>query len=184
MDFFSGARNRKKITSGRSKHKPYIYPEEFSRLESLIVVSPKGPFSVKKVLFAENPGRFSPLSTSAPLKRTTSENESLHPPVRKEYDEFMKESQARVAKQTTHRSMAEKRTREKTRKNVERIYFQVGKMVCHFFPALLNSQASDHSTENTSTLKKLETLLSLIADLSMIDSEETSSVPMNSNPNP
>ena len=164
--------------------KPYIYPEEFSRLESLIVVSPKGPFSVKKVLFAENPGRFSPLSTSAPLKRTTSENESLHPPVRKEYDEFMKESQARVAKQTTHRSMAEKRTREKTRKNVERIYFQVGKMVCHFFPALLNSQASDHSTENTSTLKKLETLLSLIADLSMIDSEETSSVPMNSNPNP
>lgn len=153
--------------------KPYIYPEEFSRLNSLVVVSPMGPFFLRKVFYAKNPDLFSPLfaplSTSKVLQKAVPEMEALLTSSRKEYIEFMKESQDRIAQAVRQRSMAEKRAKEQVRKRTEAIYFQLGKMVCHYFPALLDRPAHEHSAESTSALKKFENMLSLIAELSTGD---------------
>ena len=81
----------------------------------------------------------------------------------------MKESQDRIAQAVRQRSMAEKRAKEQVRKRTEAIYFQLGKMVCHYYPALLDRPAHEHSAESTSALKKFENMLSLIAELSTGD---------------
>ena len=89
-----------------------IFPFEFPRC-----CFPDGSLLFKKGLLCKNPDLFSPLfaplSTSKVLQKAVPEMEALLTSSRKEYIEFMKESQDRIAQAVRQRSMLKNVPRNK-----------------------------------------------------------------------
>lgn len=144
--------------------KPYVYPEEFSRLTSVLVVSPEGPFFAKKGLFFKHRKKFLPAKLNRNPEIAVPSIDASHTYDRKDFDDFMQDSKDRIAKQKHRHMMEAKRAQESARKEEDRLYFKVGRLACQHFPDLLEK----HGADSDSALEAFDQLFSSMAALSGI----------------